>query len=107
MKQSKRARRKARHENSGGGDDEITADDQLIWDTPRGSSLKATQDVEMEDTQERVFTRGRIYKVEDMHPLAIPAFVTLRNDQGKSHLMEGSHVRQWFTRVQKPSGDQL
>lgn len=76
------------------------ADDRLVWDTPTGALLRATQDLHMEGdpSQPRIFTGGQVYRVESMHPIADPPFVRLRNDLGDIHEMEAEHLRKWFER---------
>jgi hypothetical protein len=76
----------------------IDADDKLIWEMGTGTMLTAAKDLLMEGSAERAFTAGHRYRVESMHPIASPAFVRMINDQGLSHSLEASHVREFFRR---------
>lgn len=76
---------------------EITADDKLVWDTPSGMELICTESVVM-DGEEIAFTAGKKYVVNSMHPIAVPAYVRLTNDQGETHSMSGEHLRRFFKR---------
>ena len=79
----------------------VTKDDQLVWDTPTGTVLFATETKHMEGEEDRppVFTRGRAYRVESMHPIAVPAFVRVIDDHGSNHSLYGEHIRAWFARL--------
>ncbi len=76
----------------------VTIDDKLVWDLGSGSKLFATKELVMEHSGERAFTAGMSYTVESMHPIAEPAYVVLKNDQGLPHRLEGSHIREFFRR---------
>lgn len=78
---------------------DVSANDRLVWDTHTGTLLVAKESVHMEDTGEKVFTAGTVYRVQSMHPIATPTFVILLNDQGQPHQMRGEHLRQWFKRA--------
>lgn len=86
-------------------DETVTRDDELVWDTPTGTTLWATETKHMEgeEDQEPVFTAGRAYQVVSMHPIAAPAFVRVIDDQGSIHTLHGEHIRAWFARV-PPNG---
>lgn len=79
----------------------ISRDDRLVWDTPTGATLFATRTLHMDGEEDRapVFTKGRAYRVVSMHPIACPAFVKVIDDQGTEHILEGEHIRAWFSRV--------
>lgn len=76
---------------------DITADDKMIWGLPTGTRLICTAPVVMDHDQTEAFTAGKVYVVESMHPIAVPAYVRLTNNQGESHKMCGEHIRQHFT----------
>lgn len=76
----------------------ITADDQLVWDTPTGTVLLCVEAVVMTDDHEVAFTKGNRYVVKSMHPIAEPAYVRLINDHGQNHKMCGEHLRRFFAR---------
>ncbi|MGV5287504.1 hypothetical protein ACV4WX_32320, partial [Pseudomonas aeruginosa] len=65
----------------------ITEDDKTVWDTPSGYVLTCNKTLCMEETQVQVFTEGKRYRVESMHPIAIPAFVKVIDDQGELHML--------------------
>lgn len=73
----------------------ITPEDKLIWDTPTNTVLTCLESVVM-DGEEVAFTAGRKYAVKSMHPIAVPAYVRLTNDQGETHSMNGEHLRRFF-----------
>lgn len=77
---------------------DVSADDKLIWALPAGSRLTCTKSVVMTDDQSEAFTAGREYVVDSMHPIAEPAYIRLRNNQGESHKMYAEHIRQFFAR---------
>lgn len=76
----------------------VTEDDKTVWDTPSGYVLTCNKTLCMEETQVQVFTEGKRYRVESMHPIAIPAYVKVIDDQGELHMLDGSHLREWFNR---------
>ena len=75
-----------------------SADDELVWGFASGSKLTATTDMLMEDSGDRAFTAGQSYRVDSMHPLAHPAFVRVKDDQGVSHKLHAEDLRTYFGR---------
>lgn len=75
-----------------------SADDELVWGFTSGSMLTAVRDLVMEDSGERAFTSGQSYRVDSMHPLAHPAFVRVKDDQGVSHQLRAEDLRTYFGR---------
>lgn len=75
-----------------------SADDELVWSFTSGSTLTASRDLVMEDSGERAFTAGQSYRVDSMHPLANPAFVRVKDDQGVPHKLHAEHLRAYFVR---------
>lgn len=79
----------------------VTRDDKLVWDTPSGATLWATETKHMagEEDGPPVFTKGRCYQVKSMHPVATPAFIRVIDDHGSEHTLLGEHIRAWFSRM--------
>lgn len=72
------------------------ADDMLIWSLNAGTTLQAKKDMFMEDDEEHVFTQGKRYYVESMHPIAEPAYVVVKNDHSERHRFYADHIREYF-----------
>jgi hypothetical protein len=85
-----------RNDDAMNGD--ITEDDKLIWALNTGMHITCEKDMVMEDTGAVAFKAGVTYLVTSMHPIAVPAFIVVTNDQGETHRLEGSHVRSCFKR---------
>lgn len=60
------------------------------------ATLQAKKDMLMEDDGEHVFTQGKRYYVESMHPIAEPAYVVVKNDHGERHRFYADHIREYF-----------
>lgn len=72
---------------------ESTEDDHLVWSIPSGAVLTCYRDLVMIADGEVAFASGRTYKVESMHPIALPPYVRLKNDQGQLHTLWAQHLR--------------
>jgi hypothetical protein len=77
---------------------EVSAADKRVWDCSTGTRLKCIKNLVMEESGEQAFNQGQNYRVESMHPIAIPAYVMVIDDQGEVHTLEGDHLREYFGR---------
>jgi hypothetical protein len=77
---------------------EVSVADKLVWDCSTGTRLKCIKNLVMEGSGEQAFTQGQTYRVESMHPIAIPAYVMVIDDQGEVHTLEGDDLREYFGR---------
>lgn len=71
-------------------------DDVLVWSMQAGSILTCTRDLVMEGSGEIAFTAGVSYAVNTVHPIAEPAFLRLLDNQGVSHALQASDLREYF-----------
>jgi hypothetical protein len=74
----------------------VTAADKRVWGTSSGMQLTCIKHLVMTDSGEQAFTEGKNYKVLSMHPIAVPAYVRVIDDQGDSHTLNGDHLREYF-----------
>jgi hypothetical protein len=77
---------------------QVTPADKLVWCTPSGSPLTCVKNLDMDSVGKAAFTQGEKYKVESMHPIALPAYVRVTDDQGVIRQLEGGHLQEFFGR---------
>lgn len=77
---------------------EVSEADKRVWATPSGSQLTCIKNLVMDESGEQAFTEGKNYKVSTMHPIAVPAYVRVIDDQGDPHMLNGDHLREYFGR---------
>lgn len=80
---------------------QITPADKIVWSAPSGSSLTCVKNLDIDNIGEPAFTQGEKYKVESMHPIAVPAYVRVIDDQGSIRQLEGGHLQEFFGRKLK------
>lgn len=85
----------------GGEPSQITLAEQIVWDAPSGSSLTCVKNLDIDDIGVPAFTQGEKYNVESMHPIAVPAYVRVIDDQGSIRQLEGDHLQEFFGRKLK------
>lgn len=64
-----------------------------IWALETGDVLIARRNLHMEGSGEQIFTEGKRYPVNSMHPLADPPFVKVRDDSGNENMIQPDFLK--------------
>ena len=78
-----------------------TPQDHIIWSLPTGSTITPLRDLHegLDPAMPTWFTRGHIYVVESMHPIAEPPYVQVRTNDGIATKLFAEHISEHFSRT--------